>query len=66
MDTAISRKIDRISDNLDRIERGLHGDLSLSYCSDYISWVAKFKKVPREIWEPICDKITKMFQEGYN
>lgn len=63
--TGVEVKIAQIKDNLDRIEAGKYHDLSILACCDYISWLAKFHKAPREVWEPLCDKVTYLLQAGF-
>lgn len=58
-------KWERVIDSVNRIERGLRGEFTLSKCADYVAWVAKFKKVPENEWVPICEKITELFKLGY-
>jgi len=59
----VERKLARIEESLDRIELGKYADLSLSYCADYITWCAEFRKVPKSVWGPICERITRIFEE---
>lgn len=63
MTTGIKKKIERVKRSLDRIERGAWSELTLSECADYIAWLAKFKKVPPEVWAPLCDQATRLFKE---
>lgn len=56
------KRAEQIEDCLSRIERGLYSTLNINQCCDYISWMAKFKKVPREVWEPLCDKATEILE----
>ena len=58
-------KWERIKASVDNIERGFRPEFTLDKCADYVAWVAKFGKVPREEWEPVCDRITELFETGY-
>lgn len=58
-------KLQRISRSLDAIENGKSHEFTLAQCCDYISWVAKWNKVPRSEWEPLCEKATKLLQSGF-
>ena len=57
-------KVKRVQTALDRIERGLWHDLTLSQCCDYIAWLSRFKVVPAEVWEPMCEQATRLLEEG--
>lgn len=58
------KRWERVKESVERIERGQRGEFTLSQCADYVYWVAKFKKVPRSEWEPVCDAITELFELG--
>lgn len=58
----VKSKLARIEQTLDAIENGKHAELPISYCTDYISWVVKYQKAPREVWEPIVDRITHVIE----
>ena len=63
--SAVERKIARIRKSLNAIEAGRYSDLTIESCCNYIAWVTRYKKVPREIWEPLCEQATNildMFQ----
>ena len=61
MTRGVEKKIDRIRQSLDAIERGRYHEFTLSECADYIAWLAKYKKAPREVWAPLCDQVTRLF-----
>ncbi len=60
----IMKKLQRIERSLDAIESGRYSELTLSQCCDYIAWVAKFKKVPRKTWLPLCERATQLLSLG--
>ena len=51
----VAKKVQRVKQSLEAIELGRYSELSFGYCCDYIAWLAKFKKVPEEVWRPLCD-----------
>ena len=57
-------KWERVKESVRRIENGQRGEFALSRCADYVAWVAKFHKVPKNEWEPVCDAITELFELG--
>lgn len=63
--SGIEKRLDRISRSLFAIENGGYSEFTLHECADYISWIAKYRKVPESIWHPICDKIIYLLKNGY-
>lgn len=64
MTAGVQNKIDRIERAIERMESGRRSfDYDAGQCADYISWVAKFNKVPRNVWEPLRDRLTRLFEE---
>lgn len=57
---AVDRKIARIQKSLDAIEAGRFSDLTIEYCCNYIAWIARYNKVPRKTWEPLCKQATNI------
>ena len=62
----IQKRIKQIEDNITRIELGQYHELSLSRCADFVCWMKKYKKESNLILDPIIDKITMLFQAGYD
>lgn len=60
--SGVEKKIKRVERSIDFMERGMRGELSASQCADYIAWVAKFHKVPKNVWEPLCERLTELFE----
>ena len=60
----IPNKVKRVERSLDAIECGRYSELTLQQCCDYIAWIARWKKVPREVWAPLCEKATKILEEN--
>ena len=56
---------ERTKESVERIERGLWSEFDLFECADYVGWVAKFRKLPKSEWEPVCEKITELLELGY-
>lgn len=57
-------RVKRTQRALDQIELGLYSEFSLSQCCDYIAWLAQFKVVPPEVWEPMCEQATRIWKGG--
>ena len=60
----IAGKVQRVKRSLDAIERGSYSAFDIYRCCDYISWLAKFKKVPKETWLPLCEQATRILDAG--
>lgn len=60
----IAKKVQRVKKSLDAIASGQYSELSFDYCCDYIAWLAKFKKVPEEVWHPLCDQAQSILDSG--
>lgn len=58
------KRAEQIKKCLDRIESGLYSELDIHRCCDYIGWFAKFKKVPRSTWEPLCEQATRILENS--
>ena len=58
------KRAEQVKKCLDRIEVGSYSELDINRCCDFIGWFAKFKKVPREIWEPLCDQATRILENS--
>lgn len=59
--SGVESKVERIQKVLDLYEFGGGiPDLDIMYCADYIAWLAKYKKVPRETWAPMADQVTRI------
>ena len=58
----VAKKVQRIKRSLDAIEGGRYSELDIHQCCDYISWLAKFKKVPEETWRPLCEQATQILE----
>ena len=52
--------VERVERSLNNIERGRYSELTLFECAERIDWLAKWKKVPKEVWEPLCEKCTEL------
>lgn len=52
--------VDRIKRSLDKIENGRYSELSIQQCVDKIDWLARWKKVPEDVWVPLCDQATRI------
>lgn len=62
--SGVQRKVQRIQKCLDNIEVGRYSDLDIHAICDYLSWLAKFNKVPREVWQPMVEQATRIFESG--
>ncbi len=60
----VAKKVQRVKQSLEAIELGRYSELSFGYCCDYIAWLAKFKKVPEEVWRPLCDHAQRILDSG--
>lgn len=59
--SGLEAKVERIQKILDLYEfGGGRPDLDIFYCADYIAWLAKYKKVPQEIWTSMADQVTRI------
>ena len=52
--------VDRIKRILDKIENGRYSELSIQQCVDKIDWLARWKKVPEDVWVPLCEQATRI------
>lgn len=59
----IPNKLKRVERSLDAIECGRYSEFNIYECCEYIGWIAKWKKVPNDIWVPLCEKATKILEE---
>lgn len=59
--------VEKVQRSLERIEQGRYSELTLYECADRIDWLAKWKKVPEDIWVPLCEKCTELLdvETGY-
>lgn len=53
-------RLQRIQRSLDAIETGQYSEFTISQCCDYIGWLAKWNKVTKEVWEPLCEQATRI------
>lgn len=60
----IASKIRRIKNSLDAIEAGRFSEFDIYQCCDYIGWLERFKKAPREVWLPLCEQATRILENG--
>lgn len=60
----VSTRVERVQRSLDAIENGRPSEFTISQCCDYIAWLAKWKKVPRSIWEPMCEQATRILENS--
>lgn len=58
----VNSKLERIQESLDNLELGKYAEFDIHQCCNYIGWVAKFKKVPKEVWEPLCEQAIRMLE----
>lgn len=47
---------------IDKHERGLWADMSLSECSDTIAWLWKWRKISEEEMHSLCDRMIALFE----
>lgn len=52
----IERKVERVRQSLDAIERGRYHDLSIDSCVDTIDWLWRFRYISKECKNSLCDK----------
>jgi len=52
--------VEKVQRSLDNIERGKWSELSIQQCVDKIDWLARWKKVPEDVWVPLCDQATRI------
>jgi len=52
--------VEKVQRSLDNIERGKWSELSIQQCVDKIDWIARWKKVPEDVWAPLCDQATRI------
>ena len=62
--SAIPPKVKRVQLALDRLERGAWSEFTIDQCCDYIGWLTRFKKVPEEVWGPMCEQATRILEGG--
>lgn len=62
--TGVQFKIQRIQRSLDAMEVGRYAEFDIHYICDYLSWLAKFNKVPREVWVPLVEQATRILESG--
>lgn len=56
-------QIKRVQRSLDKMEYGGGTpDFSIDKCCDYIAWLARFHKVPEEVWQPMCEQATRILE----
>lgn len=60
--TGVEQQVQRVKNSLRAIELGMYSEFTIDYCCNYISWLYRFKKVPRSVWEPLCDQATRILQ----
>lgn len=58
--------VDRIKRSLDKIENGRYSELSIQQCVDKIDWLARWKKVPEDVWVPLCEQATRILDAETN
>ena len=63
-DVQILNKLKRIEKSLDAIESGKFSEFDIYQCCEYIGWLAKWKKVPKSVWEPLCNRATEIMNSG--
>ena len=61
-ESGIERKLRRVERALDAMETGRWPELTITQCTDYIAWLARFQKVPHEVWKPLCDRATEILE----
>lgn len=61
----VAKRLKRIERSLNAIESGKPHEFTLDDCSKYVGWLVQYKKVPKSIWEPICDRITALYDAGF-
>lgn len=54
----------RIQRSLDALESGKYAEFDIHQCCDYIFWLQKWNKAPREIWEPMCEQATRILENS--
>lgn len=55
-------RLKRVERSLDALECGRYSEFTLEQCCDYIAWIAKWKKVPNDVWVPLCEKATRILE----
>lgn len=57
------KRLPRIQRSLNALEEGRHSEFDIHACCDYIAWLAKWKKVPESVWNPMCEQATRILTE---
>lgn len=52
--------VERIERSLKNIEQGKWSEFTLFECAERIDWLARWKKVPEDVWSPLCTKCTEL------
>lgn len=60
-----SKEYKKIDSVVSQIERFGHSGIGLSWCADRTAWAYKWKKITKQEMTDLTDRITKLFDEGY-
>ena len=55
-------RLKRVQRSLDALEKGTFSEFTISECCDYIAWLQKWNKVPKEVWEPMCEQAIQILE----
>ena len=58
----MSYKYKLLYETLDRLERGLYTSVKLDWCSDYISWLWKFRRIDHDELVHLTDRVIKLYE----
>ena len=59
----IDRKVKRLENNLNRLERGLYHELSIDYIISQIDWLWKYRYISESKKNDLCDKVIEILKE---
>lgn len=57
-------RVRRVQRSLDALESGRYSEFDIHQCCDYISWLQRWNKVPRSVWEPMCEQATRILENN--
>ena len=60
--TTIAKRIKRIENELDRMERGLYAGMTTEHIADYVVWLYQYKHISKTDMEQLVDRITYVIE----
>ena len=55
-------KVERVQRSLDALEIGKYAEFDIHQCCNYIGWLARWKKVPEDVWKPMCEQAIRILE----